>query len=90
MTAVASHNTHPGAHELDAIERAASAVRARFPRTPEVGIILGTGLGALAREIETAATIDYPAIPGFPKSTVESHAGRLLCGTLGGKTVVAM
>jgi purine-nucleoside phosphorylase len=91
MTAASSvHNSHAGVHELDSIERAAAAVRARFGATPEVGIILGTGLGALAREIETAATIDYPSIPGFPESTVESHAGRLLCGTLGGKTVVAM
>jgi purine-nucleoside phosphorylase len=91
MSAVSSaHNSHPGVHELDAIERAAAAVRARFGQTPDVGIILGTGLGALAREIQTTATIDYPAIPGFPKSTVESHAGRLLCGTLGGQTVVAM
>jgi purine-nucleoside phosphorylase len=91
MTAVsASHNTLPDAHALDAIERAAAAVRERFPRSPDVGIILGTGLGALAREIAVEATIEYPTIPGFPKSTVESHAGRLLCGTLGGKTVVAM
>ncbi|HEX2779534.1 MAG TPA: purine-nucleoside phosphorylase, partial [Gemmatimonadaceae bacterium] len=53
-------------------------------------IILGTGLGALAREIAVQTTIDYRDIPGFPLSTVESHAGRLLCGTLGGKPVVAM
>jgi purine-nucleoside phosphorylase len=91
MTAVAPHNSpNDAAHTLDAIERATAAVRARFDRTPDVGIILGTGLGALAKEITTTATIDYPSIPGFPKSTVESHAGRLLCGTLGGKTVVAM
>ena len=91
MTSVsAPHNSQVGVHELEAIERAAAAVRTRFGQTPEVGIILGTGLGALAREIETTATIDYPAIPGFPASTVESHAGRLLCGTLGGTTVVAM
>ncbi len=91
MTAVAPDNSsHDAAHSLDAIERAASAVRARFDRILDVGIILGTGLGALAREIEVAATIEYPSIPGFPESTVESHAGRLLCGTLGGKTVIAM
>ena len=91
MTAApAPHNAQTDAHVLDAIERAADAVRARFSEAPDVGIILGTGLGALAREIQTSATIDYPSIPGFPKSTVESHAGRLLCGTLGGKTVVAM
>src|SRR3954471_4667441 len=91
MTAVsAPHNSQHVAHDLESIERAAAAVRARFKQTPDVGIILGTGLGALAREITTTATIDYPDIPGFPRSTVESHAGRLLCGTLGGKTVVAM
>jgi purine-nucleoside phosphorylase len=52
--------------------------------------VLGTGLGGLAKEIVVEATIPYEDIPGFPLSTVESHAGRLLCGTLGGKTVVAM
>ena len=78
------------AHTRERIEAAADVVRARFRTTPEVGIVLGTGLGALAREIDTAATIEYTDIPGFPLSTVESHAGRLLCGTLGGKTVVAM
>src|ERR1041385_460559 len=78
------------AHDTDAIERAASAIRARFTAAPDVAIVLGTGLGRLAAEIEAEATIDYPQIPGFPVSTVESHAGRLLCGRLGGKTVVAM
>jgi purine-nucleoside phosphorylase len=53
-------------------------------------LILGTGLGALASRIETEATIDYADIPGFPLSTVESHAGRLLCGTLAGRSVIAM
>jgi purine-nucleoside phosphorylase len=83
-------STEESGHAFDAIARAADAVRARFAAPPDVGIILGTGLGALAREIETVATIDYPSIPGFPRSTVESHAGRLLCGALGGKTVIAM
>ena len=77
-------------HGAESIERAASAIRRRFGAPPEVGIILGTGLGKLGGEIDTAVTIDYPEIPGFPTSTVESHAGRLLCGTLGGKRVVAM
>jgi purine-nucleoside phosphorylase len=77
-------------HSLEMVERAASAVRARFGERPEVGIILGTGLGRLGAEIDVAATIDYGDIPGFPLSTVESHEGRLLCGRLGGKTVVAM
>ncbi|MDZ4839889.1 MAG: purine-nucleoside phosphorylase [Bacteroidota bacterium] len=57
---------------------------------PEVGIILGTGLGQLASEIEIQHSISYQDIPNFPISTVESHAGRLLFGTLSGKQVVAM
>jgi purine-nucleoside phosphorylase len=77
-------------HTFEAIERAAAVVRARFSRAPEVAIILGTGLGGLAKQIAAEATIDYADIPGFPLSTVESHAGRLICGVLGGKTVVAM
>ena len=80
----------PSAHRLEVIEAAADVVRARFGATPEVAIVLGTGLGGLAREIEVEASVDYADIPGFPLSTVESHAGRLLCGKLGGKTVVAM
>jgi purine-nucleoside phosphorylase len=79
-----------GAHTLEHIERAAEVVRARFERTPEVAIILGTGLGGLAERIQVEATIEYGDIPGFPLSTVESHAGRLLCGTLSGRTVAAM
>jgi purine-nucleoside phosphorylase len=79
-----------GAHTLEAIAEAADAVRAGFAAAPDVAIILGTGLGALGREIDVKATIEYANIPGFPLSTVESHAGRLLCGTLGGKTVIAM
>lgn len=75
---------------FDAAERAADFIRSRFGGQPDVGIILGTGLGALASEIAASAVIDYRDIPGFPLSTVESHHGRLLCGTLGGKTVVAM
>jgi purine-nucleoside phosphorylase len=77
-------------HTVEAVEAAASAVRARFAQPPEAAIILGTGLGRLGAEIETGAAIDYADIPGFPLSTVESHAGRLLCGRLAGRSVVAM
>ncbi len=69
---------------------AVAAVRAHTSAVPEVAIILGTGLGALGDAIAVETTIDYDAIPGFPLSTVESHHGRLLLGTLGGKRVVAM
>jgi purine-nucleoside phosphorylase len=78
------------AHRLEIVHEAAEVVRAHYSATPVAGIILGTGLGGLAREIDVAATVEYADIPGFPLSTVESHAGRLLCGTLGGKPVVAM
>jgi purine-nucleoside phosphorylase len=78
------------AHTREQVSVATAAVRERIDGTADVAIILGTGLGALAREIEVAATVDYAEIPGFPLSTVESHAGRLLFGTLGGKRVVAM
>ncbi len=77
-------------HTLERVEEAAAAVRERFTQRPDVAIILGTGLGRLGAEIDTSVAIEYADIPYFPLSTVESHAGRLLCGTLAGKTVVAM
>jgi purine-nucleoside phosphorylase len=75
---------------IDRITAAKDAVRTRTRATPAVGIILGTGLGGLARDISVDTTIPYQEIPGFPLSTVESHAGQLLFGKLGGKPVVAM
>ena len=80
----------PMAHSVERITAAAQVVRALFPHQPTEAIILGTGLGQLADEMHVDVTIDYADIPGFPLSTVESHAGRLLCGTLDGRTVIAM
>lgn len=77
-------------HSAEDVEEAAAVIRERFGARPDAAIILGTGLGRLAVEVDAHAVIDYADIPGFPLSTVESHTGRLLCGTLGGKTVVAM
>ncbi|MDE5906580.1 MAG: purine-nucleoside phosphorylase, partial [Alistipes sp.] len=57
---------------------------------PEVGIILGTGLGDFAEQITAEYSLDYKSIPGFPVSTVEGHKGRLIFGTLEGRRVVAM
>jgi purine-nucleoside phosphorylase len=74
----------------DRVEAAAAAVRVRSGAAPEVGIILGTGLGGLADAIALEVAVPYREIPGFPLATVESHAGRLLLGTLGGKRVAAM
>ena len=75
---------------FERVERAAEVVRRRSSLRPEVGIILGTGLGGLAREIAVEAEVPYAEIPGFPLSTVETHAGKLLLGRLGGRPVVAM
>jgi purine-nucleoside phosphorylase len=60
--------------------------KADFP----IGIILGTGLGKLGEQIEVELEIDYASIPNFPVSTVESHSGKLIFGTLAGKKIVAM
>ena len=57
---------------------------------PEIGIVLGTGLGGLVKEIELTHELNYSEIPNFPISTVESHSGKLLFGHLGGKKVIAM
>jgi purine-nucleoside phosphorylase len=74
----------------DRVAAAAEAIRSRTSVTPAIAIILGTGLGGLAREIEVEAEIPYEEIPGFPLSTVEAHAGKLLAGHLAGRPVVAM
>jgi purine-nucleoside phosphorylase len=72
------------------IDEAAAAVREKWSGTPRVGLILGTGLGGLAEQIDQEAVIAYGDIPNFPESTVESHAGQLVCGTLSGVPIVAM
>lgn len=73
-----------------AVAEAVAAVRARTAFVPEVAIILGTGLGGLGSAIRVEHSIDYAELPGFPLSTVESHSGRLLLGTLRGRRVAAM
>ena len=72
------------------IRDAAAAVRARSTLPPEVGIILGTGLGDLTQALESAKVVPYDAIPHFPQSTVESHAGELHVGRLAGRPVAVM
>jgi purine-nucleoside phosphorylase len=75
---------------LEEVERAAATIRARWDVRPGAAIILGTGLGGLAKEIAVEAEVPYGDIPGFPLSTVESHAGKLLLGRLDGRPVAAM
>jgi len=77
-------------HSRESIDLAVKTIREKSDVEPDVALILGTGLGGLAKEIDCSQQIPYGEIPGFPVSTVESHAGRLLLGTLGGKRVVAM
>jgi purine-nucleoside phosphorylase len=74
----------------DQIQEASQAIQKRWSGKPKVGIILGTGLGALTEDIDAEARISYQEIPHFPHSTVTSHAGRLVCGRLAGKPVLAM
>jgi purine-nucleoside phosphorylase len=72
------------------VSEATAYIQTQTKTIPEIGIILGTGLGSLADGIEISARVDYGKIHHFPVSTVESHAGRLLFGNLKGKPVVAM
>ncbi len=78
------------AHRVETVDVAVSAIRGRTAFVADVAIILGTGLGGLGAAIAVETIVDYANIPGFPLSTVESHSGRLIFGTLGGKRVVAM
>jgi purine-nucleoside phosphorylase len=65
-------------------------IKNRVSQAPRIGIVLGTGLGGLVKEIEILTRIPYEEIPNFPISTVKGHEGRLIFGKLGGKNVVAM
>lgn len=69
---------------------AANYIKGQGVNKVQVGLILGSGLGELAEEIENPIVIPYADIPSFPVSTVAGHAGQLVCGTLGGKNVIAL
>jgi len=75
---------------LQNIKESANFINENTNFNPEIGIILGTGLGGLVSEIEIEHSLPYNEIPNFPLSTVEGHSGRLILGVLGGKKVVAM
>lgn len=74
----------------ETINETVSYINSHTDLRPEIGIILGTGLGGMVGEIEIADVLEYEDIPNFPVSTVESHHGKLIFGTLGGKRIVAM
>src|SRR5690625_4392529 len=73
-----------------AVNEASAFIQREITTTPEVGLILGSGLGVLGDEIENPTLIPYNEIPHFPESTVAGHKGQLVIGTLEGKQVIAM
>lgn len=75
---------------LEKIKSTVSFIQNKTNFYPEVGIILGTGLGGLVKDIKIEHSLDYDSIPEFPVSTVDGHHGRLIFGELGGKKIVAM
>ncbi len=76
--------------DYDYHKKSADYVLSKLDFQPEIAIILGSSLGSVGSEIENPVVIDYKDIPNFLVSTVESHAGKLICGTYGGKKVVCM
>jgi len=80
----------PSSNILQRVNSTAEFIRSQIKESPDYGIILGTGLGGLVKEIEVSVSIPYDSIPNFPVSTVESHSGKLIFGTLSGKNIVAM
>lgn len=72
------------------VEEAAQYIRSHLKSEPEVGLILGTGLGGIVDEIENAVLLPYETIPHYPVSTVPSHLGMLVCGSWADKQVIAM
>lgn len=75
---------------LEKVQKTVAYIQKKVDFTPEYGIILGTGLGGLVKEIEVKHELMYANIPDFPISTLEFHTGKLIFGYLGGKKVVAM
>ncbi|MFH1216000.1 MAG: purine-nucleoside phosphorylase [Pseudomonadota bacterium] len=72
------------------VEEAVAFLRQRLPGLPQVIVVLGTGLGSLADHVEEKFRLPYESIPHFPRSTVTSHAGNLICGSLGGKKIAVL
>jgi len=75
---------------LDQIDQAAGFIRQKLKELPEVGMILGSGLGDLAEVVENPVVISYDSIPHWPRPTVQGHAGRLVTGRLSGKNVMVL
>jgi purine-nucleoside phosphorylase len=76
--------------EYSRVQAAAAFVRERVPQAPEIAIVLGSGLGDFASRVGDAVVIPYETIPGWPKSTVIGHAGKLVAGTVRGRRIVVL
>jgi purine-nucleoside phosphorylase len=83
-------NEVPDFLTMEEIDKVTAFVRSRIPELPEVGIYLGSGLGALADALQRAVSIPMQDIPGWPVPTVEGHSGRLIAGRLGNKPVLVL
>jgi purine-nucleoside phosphorylase len=90
MTGASAAKAAAASAEFARAERAAKFIRGKTKLRPRIAIVLGSGLGAFADELTQAARIPYEKIPGFPRSTAEGHAGRLVIGNAGSVGVVAM
>jgi purine-nucleoside phosphorylase len=77
-------------YTLAQIDRITQVIRSQFEVSPQIGIILGSGLGSLAESVEEAKSIPYKDLPSWPVSTVAGHKGRLVCGILEEKNVLVM
>ena len=75
---------------LEKVKESVAFIQKSGIENPEIGIILGTGLGGLIHDVEVIKCLDYSDIPNFPESTVEFHSGKLIYGLLGGKKVLVM
>jgi purine-nucleoside phosphorylase len=76
--------------QISNLRRTADFIKKSYPHEPSVGIVLGSGIGNLSREIDIEFQVDYNSIPDFPISTVAGHSGQLIFGKMGGKRIVAM
>lgn len=75
---------------IDIINESTEYIKSKIPFTPEIAIILGSGLGPLAKEVENPIVLKYQDIPNFKASTIAGHAGELIAGTISGKKVIVM
>ena len=75
---------------FEAAAATADLIRRQIPQAPQVALVLGSGLGALAEAVESATTFRYADLPGFPRPSVAGHGGSLVLGRLGGRPVAVM